>query len=995
MPVDKENIVESKFELDTDQFKQAIRDVMQEVNEAEKGTKKVNKAIGDGAEEASKKMTGSFKGAYEKIQKGFFEAFLVQMMFKQIQGLITGMSNLAKEADKFKISMIGLNSIANTFGQDGGVAQKMAQQLVDMSGGMVNLQQSSQGLKALISSGFNLEEAFNVSKSMLEIGAFNNIVGDLGVAFVDATKGIKTGSIELTENIGLTQRFSSIMKQAGVSIENGIDITNNAAQRQAFYNSIMKQGAGFVGDLAKVQKEYTGQLAKSQLEMKEFAVNLGKTLQPALLAGAKVISYFSGLFSQMFKKDEENPADKLFDLVEQMKSLQAITTPTKDEQQKLVDVMNQISTIAPNAVTAYDDMGNAQINFAEATKVVIGMKKLELIQTNKQLEADIKLNEQTKKTIESKKKKEGYWALATVSPDVLESVEFDVWRSNLAKELGKQKKDLTLETMVQYANYRKTKIQDVNGLQIDLARELEKAYSMEQEKTRMWNAELKELDQQITIQKEVVKANKEIVGLDEEASYQAFLAKRVKTTVTKTTQPDNKPKYDAKEASQDFLQTQTLDYEKSLKEFAVKRKEAKDQFDLDMIAYEEQSAKKIFEAAQKTAGEISKSESAKITDDIKFKFEQKKIDIEKAKELANVDIKNMQDNAEKTKKTQEEIDEDIKKINKDAQEDIVKQQGELNEITLDAMRVANADQTQLEKELAYEKLALKQAIADEEIRLNKEILDAKTVEEKKALQDSFENKMNDFKLNAGKESQDKQDILDKGIAVEKEHLEAIKEVDKLLEDVRNGENENWAENLEKIKGLTEQEKQTYEVSLVNAQDYATKKQIINDMRINIEDTMKNSIESIYAKIINGEKLSWTIMREMLKQNLRDRLLIDGQELAGTAIVETVKGVVASAGGRHISATAHYHAAATAAAGALAMGVAASAIKVSPTNTEETKKTTGTGGTDTGGSTTAPKEEEKKEIHIHNTSLRNVAITLIPELEDLINKGYSKIVLQED
>ena len=55
-------------------------------------------------------------------------------------------------------------------------------------------------------------------KAMKDIGAFNNVVGDLGQAYEDSTKGLKTGSMELIENIGLTQRLSTVMKDAGIDI---------------------------------------------------------------------------------------------------------------------------------------------------------------------------------------------------------------------------------------------------------------------------------------------------------------------------------------------------------------------------------------------------------------------------------------------------------------------------------------------------------------------------------------------------------------------------------------------------------------------------------------------------------------------------------------------------------------------------------------------------------------------------------------------------------
>ena len=40
---------------------------------------------------------------------------------------------------------------------------------------------------------------------------------------MDFGKGLKTGSIELMENIGLTQKMSSVMKDAGINVSDGIN----------------------------------------------------------------------------------------------------------------------------------------------------------------------------------------------------------------------------------------------------------------------------------------------------------------------------------------------------------------------------------------------------------------------------------------------------------------------------------------------------------------------------------------------------------------------------------------------------------------------------------------------------------------------------------------------------------------------------------------------------------------------------------------------------
>ena len=114
--------------------------------------------------------------------------------------------------------------------------------------------------------------------------------------------------------------------------------------------------------------EYTGSIAKSQLEITNFMVNLGKLVQPIIKVGASIIEHLVKPFNELFKKSLEKPSEELLKLTMRMEELKNITKPTREEQKELQTVMNQIALLAPQAVTAYDDMGNAQVNFAATTK---------------------------------------------------------------------------------------------------------------------------------------------------------------------------------------------------------------------------------------------------------------------------------------------------------------------------------------------------------------------------------------------------------------------------------------------------------------------------------------------------------------------------------------------------------------------------------------------------------------------------------------------------
>jgi len=291
-----------------------------------------------------------------------------------IKGIINKVKEATDKAADYTRQMRGLNEVSRAFGQDGGTAQKVAQELEKMSGGMVSASKAAQGLKFLISSGYSIDQASEMSKAMLNIGAFNNVVGDLGQAFVDSAKGIKTGSIELIENIGLTERMPSVMKRAGVDIKDGIDITNNREQAQALFNSVMKQGEIFAGNLDEAVKGYDKTMAETSLNIDKLTRRIGTALQPVLIAAANALNKII----KPFIEEVPTATQKLEPLITEMANLQSKSELTAKEQERLQTVMNDISLISPKMVSDYDAQGNAIINLANATDELVKLKEAEL-----------------------------------------------------------------------------------------------------------------------------------------------------------------------------------------------------------------------------------------------------------------------------------------------------------------------------------------------------------------------------------------------------------------------------------------------------------------------------------------------------------------------------------------------------------------------------------------------------------------------------------------
>jgi len=196
--------------------------------------------------------------------------------------------DLIQSANQASMAVKGLEYTAIAFGQSQSQVTAAARELAQ--DGLISLKDSAEGLKFLLASGFNVSEALQIGKSFKDIGAFNNVVGDLGQAFKDSAKGIKTGSIELIENIGFTQRLSTVMKQANIDISQGIDITNNLGQRRALLNAITVEGGKFQGNANKLAADGVGAQNKLATSFETLKASLGGVISVAITPFIKTLT---------------------------------------------------------------------------------------------------------------------------------------------------------------------------------------------------------------------------------------------------------------------------------------------------------------------------------------------------------------------------------------------------------------------------------------------------------------------------------------------------------------------------------------------------------------------------------------------------------------------------------------------------------------------------------------------------------------------------------
>lgn len=177
------------------------------------------------------------------------------------------------KSNLYESALVGLSSTANAFGQSQYQAREAAKSLA--ADGLISVTAAASTLKMLMSTGFSLAESLQMAQAAKDIGAFGRVTQDFNQAFMDFGRGIKTGSVELFENIGLTQKMANVMKQANIPMSEGINLTESLAQRQAVLNSVLKQGNINQGDAAKYLSTTGGAMASIATQTDQLKKDFG------------------------------------------------------------------------------------------------------------------------------------------------------------------------------------------------------------------------------------------------------------------------------------------------------------------------------------------------------------------------------------------------------------------------------------------------------------------------------------------------------------------------------------------------------------------------------------------------------------------------------------------------------------------------------------------------------------------------------------------------
>ncbi len=251
--------------------KKEIKDIANETKEqAQKAQDAVN-SIATG----SKKVADETKSATQELSR------ITVVASATFYGMVKGIEDTITVTNKFKNSLLGLESTAQSMNVNLQETTEEAQRLVD--DGLMPIGNAATGLKNLLQAGFGLDQAVIIMERFKDSAAFGRQASlSFGEAIASATEGIKNGNSILVDNAGVTKNLSIMLEEAGYKAQDLMRASTDAGVRQAIFNGILKETAHQSGDAAKLAGTLSGQMSQFQTQANLAKTAVGNALTPAL-----------------------------------------------------------------------------------------------------------------------------------------------------------------------------------------------------------------------------------------------------------------------------------------------------------------------------------------------------------------------------------------------------------------------------------------------------------------------------------------------------------------------------------------------------------------------------------------------------------------------------------------------------------------------------------------------------------------------------------------
>ena len=253
------------------------------------------------AVEGVKKENQSLKQSAQEVKTSYTEMGIAAGA--SFAAITAGIWKSIDANNQLKAAMIGLDSIAKgTVGSYSKIEDELEKVRED---GMIPLNNAIAAYKNLLMRYKDEETAIKMFKQIADAAAFGRQAHlSLGDAIQGTTEGLKNENSQMTDNGGITKNLSVMWKEYAASIGKTVGQLTEAEKRQAEVNGFMEEGKHQVGDLAKLQNELAGELAKASAAGRDVAAVYGDAMEPAVSA---VVVAYTGILQGTKELIANNP----------------------------------------------------------------------------------------------------------------------------------------------------------------------------------------------------------------------------------------------------------------------------------------------------------------------------------------------------------------------------------------------------------------------------------------------------------------------------------------------------------------------------------------------------------------------------------------------------------------------------------------------------------------------------------------------------------------
>lgn len=235
-------------------------------------------------------MNRRFKSLIRRVNEWGTRLWGTRKALFSIQAILIGIGatlffrRAIKEAAEMEDQLIGLQSIAETFGES---AEKMTQTVKELSAdGMIPLADVSRSLKNLLATGVGADLAIKAFKGLRDSAAFNRQGQlELGAAVAKAAEGIKNQLSINVDNAGITKNLSVLQKEYAAEVGKSVGTLTEYEKQLANVTGVIREAGFFQNDYNLLFTTFSGVMTRLKGQWKFFLAEVGEfvTKSPTII----------------------------------------------------------------------------------------------------------------------------------------------------------------------------------------------------------------------------------------------------------------------------------------------------------------------------------------------------------------------------------------------------------------------------------------------------------------------------------------------------------------------------------------------------------------------------------------------------------------------------------------------------------------------------------------------------------------------------------------